>query len=112
MKVMTTSSPFGSRTRSRILCGLELLGSSHPRELARILGSGLSVVQKALRSLERDGLVAGRSVGRTRVYSLDPSYFAARELRQLVRRLAATDEGLRRKVDALRVRPRRSAKPL
>lgn len=112
MRVTTSSSPFGSRTRTRVLCGLQLLTSSHPRELSRLLGSGLSVVQKALRSLELDGLVAGRSVGRTRVYSLNPGYFAAHELRQLVRRIASADEGLLHKINELRVRPRRSAKPL
>lgn len=112
MKVATTSSPFGSRTRTRVLAGLALLEASYPRELARVLGVSLSVVQKALRSLELDGLVAGRAVGRTRLYAINPGYFAAEELLRLVRRIAANDENLRQKVGALRTRPRRSAKPL
>ncbi len=91
---------------------LELRGESYPREIARLLGVSLSVVQKAIRSLELDGLVAGRSVGRTRVYSLNPAYFAASEVRDLVRRLAEVDADLRRAVDELRTRPRRSGKPL
>jgi transposase len=112
MKVTNTSSPFGSRTRTRVLTGLELLGESYPRELARILGVGLSVVQKAVRSLELDGLIAGRSVGRTRLYAISPGYFAAKELRSLVRRLAASDVELRRRVGDRRTRPRRGGKPL
>ena len=112
MKVMTTSSPFGSRTRTRALLALELLGESYPRELSRVLGTGLSVVQKAIRSLELDGLIAGRSVGRTRLYSVNRAYFAAKELRQLARRLAEVDDELRQEVSALRTRPRRSGKPL
>ena len=111
MKVSTQSSPFGSRTRTRILTALELLRESYPRELARILGTSLSVVQKALRSLERDGLVAGRAVGRTRTYMIHPSYFAVRELRQLTRRLAEADADLTARVGTLRSRPRRSGKP-
>ncbi len=111
MKVATTSSPFGSRTRTRVLVGLELLGASYPRELARTLGIGLSVVQKAVKSLELDGLIVGRSVGRTRVYELNPGFFAFKELRGLTRRLAEADEGLRRGVGTLRTRPRRGGKP-
>jgi len=112
MKVLSQSSPFGSRTRTRILITLELLGESYARELARTLGASLSVVQKALRSLELDGLVAGRAVGRTRTYVLNPGYFAARELRQLTRRLAEADDELSAQARKLRSRPRRSGKPL
>lgn len=112
MKVMTTSSPFGSRTRTRVLLALDLLGESYPRELSRILGVSLSVVQKAIRSLELDGLIAGRARGRMRLYSINPVYFAAEELRRLTRRLAEVDDELRGKASALRRRPRRSGKPL
>lgn len=112
MKVTTKSSPFGSRTRTQVLLGLELLEDSHARELARILGLGLSTVQKAIRTLELDGLVVGRSLGRTRSFRINPGYFAARELRRLTRRLAETDEDLRLRVGARRSRPRRSGKPL
>jgi len=108
---MTRSSPFGSRTRTRVLLALELLSESYSRELARVLGGGLSVIQKALRTLELDGLVAGRSVGRTRVYRINPGYFAVRDLRRLIRRLAEADEDLSRQVATLRSRPRRSGKP-
>ena len=59
------SSPFRGQTRTRVLLALYLLGQSYPRELARVLGGPLSGVQKALKSLELDGLVAGRAVGRT-----------------------------------------------
>ncbi len=112
MKVITTSSPFGSRTRTRVILSLELLGESYPRELSRVLGTGLSVIQKALRSLELDGLVAGRLVGRTRLYSINPGFFAAKEVHRLARRLADADEDLRRRVGAMRTRPRRSGKPV
>ena len=112
MKVMTTSSPFGSRTRTRVLLVLELRGESYAREISRLLGASLSVVQKAIRSLELDGLIAGRAVGRTRVYSLNPGFFAASELRRLTRRLAEADTELRRAAGTLRTRPRRTGKPL
>ena len=111
MAVKTASSPFGSLTRTRVLVALSLLGDSYPRELARLLEAPLSTVQKALRSLELDGLVAGRSVGRTRLFRLDPRSFARNSLLQFLQRLAEPDRSLRRRVGELRRRPRLTGKP-
>lgn len=110
MKVMTGSSPFGTPSRTRVLVSLRLLGDSYPRELARLLGAPLSGLQRALATLERDGLVVARSVGRTRVVSLDPRYFARRELDCFLDRLAEADRPLRDSVAAMRRRPRRTGK--
>ena len=112
MEFITNSSPFGSRTRTRTLAALALLRQSYPRELSRLMGASLTAVRKALASLERDALVAGRAVGRTRVYELNPSYFARTELKALASKLAATDDDLRARIAQLRRRPRRMAKPL
>jgi DNA-binding FadR family transcriptional regulator len=112
MEVKADSSPFGSPTRTRVLLALYLLGESYPRELARLLETTLSVVQKALKSLEADALIAGRSAGRTRVYRMDPRYFASSEIKQLLRRLAEPASDLNRRLAQLRKRPRRTGKPL
>lgn len=106
------SSPFGSQTRTRILVALQLLDESYARELARILGSPLSSVQQALSSLERDGLVAVRSMGRTRVARVDPRYFAKKELLTYLDRLSEADATLKAAAADLRRRPRRTGKPL
>ena len=107
-----SSSPFGSRTRTRLVIALSLLRASFPRELARLLDTHLNAVRKALTSLEQDGLVAGRSIGRTRVYEFNPAYFARDEFQQFVARLADADVELRRRAEQLRRRPRRTGKPL
>jgi len=109
--MVTTSSPFGGQARTRVLLALRLLDESYPRELARILGLPLSGVQMAVRGLERDGLVAGRSAGRTQLVRLDPRYFARDELQRYLLKLAAADTELQRRVAALRRRPRRTGKP-
>ena len=112
MEVKTRSRPFGSEGRTQVLLALRLLLDSYPRELARVLGMPFSSVQKALRSLEKDGLVADRAVGRTRVFRLDPRYFAYDELQGFLLRLTEPESELRSRVSALRRRPRRTAKPL
>lgn len=112
MAFKSGSSPFGGQGRTRVLLGLGLLSESYPRELARVLAMPLSTVLKALGSLEKDGLVAGRTVGRTRLFQLDPRYFAYEDLQRLLARLAEPELELRARVSTLRRRPRRTAKPL
>lgn len=109
---MLRSNPFGGTARTRVLVALQLLEESYPRELARILGTSLSGVQTALRGLERDGIVAGRSVGRTRLFRFEPRYFALRELRTYLARLSVNEPTLVRGVQQLRRRPRRTGKPM
>ena len=112
MKVKIKTSPFGTAARTSVLLALTLMDESYPRELARLLDLPLSGVQRALRSLESDGLIAARSVGRTRLFRLDPRFFARAELAALLSRLSEAEGGLRRRVEALRRRPRRTGKPL
>jgi DNA-binding transcriptional ArsR family regulator len=109
--MVMTSSPFGSQTRTRVLVALRLLDESYPRELARLLDTPLNGVQMAVRSLARDGLIAARSVGRSQLVRLSPSYFARRELQAFLSALAAADSGLQRRVALQRRRPRQPGKP-
>ena len=112
MKVIDTSSPFGSSARTRVLLALRLLTDSYARELSRVLEISLSSVQKALLSLERDGLVAARSAGRTRLFRLNPGRHARAELERYLDRLLEPETTLRARVSSLRRRPRRTSKPL
>lgn len=107
-----SSSPFGSATRTAVLVALELLGESYPRELARLSGRHLASVQAALRGLERDGLVAARPAGRTRLFRLSPRYFALAELKGFLRRLSEAEPEIASRAERLRRRPRRTGKPL
>ena len=104
---MEVSSPFGSRTRTRVLISLRLLEQSYARELSRFLRLPVSVVQKGIRSLERDDLIAGRLAGKTRLLQLNPAYFAAAEVQALVNKLIEADTDLRSRATQLRKRSRR-----
>jgi len=89
-----------------------MLTESYARELARLLRLNLSSVQKGLRSLERDGLIAGRAAGRTRLYRLNPRAFARRELERYLQRLLEPEAELRARTARLRRRPHRTSKPV
>ena len=109
--LVSRSSPFGSRTRTLVLLALNLLDESFARELARLMEVSLNGVQQALRGLEMDGLVAARSAGRTRLYRLNPRYFARQELESYLKRLTAAEPELVERTTRLRKRPRRTGKP-
>lgn len=108
--VVIQSSPFGGGTRTRSIVALRLLGESYPREVARLIESAPSGVQKALAGLERDALVASRMVGRTRVYRLNPRYFALAELTHFLDRLALSEPNIQSRVSKLRRRPGQAVK--
>ncbi|MCZ6603108.1 MAG: GntR family transcriptional regulator [Planctomycetota bacterium] len=109
--LVSRSSPFGGHTRTLVLLALSLLDESFPRELARLIEVSINGVQQALRGLEVDGLVGARSAGRTRLYRLNPRYFARRELESYLKRLASAEAELLEGTARLRRRPRRSGKP-
>lgn len=102
---------FGTSTRTAILVALRLLETSYASELAALLGTGLYSVQRVLTSLEAEGVVVSRLVGRTRQVTLNPRYFAHAQLAALLWEIGSHDEGLQRKLAARRRRPRRGGKP-
>ncbi len=103
---------FGTGTRTNVLLLLALLGESHARELARILGATPSNVIKAISSLEQTGVVSGVLEGRTRRVSLNPRYPFRGELIPLLEKMATSHPGLVEAVSGLRRRPRRLGKTL
>jgi hypothetical protein len=108
---MEVGSPFGSKTRTRVLLALELHGRSYPRELARLLAAPVSVVQKAVRSLEWDGLVTGSMLGRTRLLQLNPDYVALTQLRGFLASLLQADGRLKARAAGGRPRSPRTGSP-
>ena len=110
--LVSRSSPFGGKTRTLVLVALSVLEESFPRELARVLEAPLNGIQQALKGLEADGIVSGRTAGRTRLFRLNPAYFARKELQAYLERLAEPESALARRIAALRRRPRRTGKPL
>ena len=110
--LVARSSPFGGKTRTRVLLALRLLSESYPRELARVLSTSLNGVQQALKGLEVDGIVSARNAGRTRLFRLNPRYFAFEDLQRFLLRLAEPERELKARIEDLRRRPRRTGKPL
>lgn len=102
---------FGSRTRTSVLLAVRLLGETYPSELATLLGLRLYSVQAVLKSLESEGVIVSRLLGRTRRVALNPRYFAFKELDALLWKVGQQDVALQDALAGKRRRPRRAGKP-
>ncbi|NNF05557.1 MAG: hypothetical protein HKN21_02235 [Candidatus Eisenbacteria bacterium] len=100
----------GSRRRTETLILVALLEESYPSELARLLSAPLYSIQKVVDALDVEGVLATRRVGTERRVSLNPRYLAAKELRQLLLRLAKAEPSLEKIAASVRRRPRRKGK--
>ncbi len=89
---------------------LHLLEESYPTELARLLEADPTVILNILDDLEATGVVVSRPLGRTRRVQLNPRYFASKELRALLSKLAEGAPELVRIAGTRRSRPRRPSK--
>lgn len=104
---------FGTTLRADVLTLVTGLGRSYPRELATLVGKPVSMVQRAVESLERAGVLRTRLIGRQREISLNPEYMAANELNALLRALVERDPRTQRQLAAAsRRRPRRTGKAM
>ena len=107
----TAPALFGSSAGTAMLMLIAVLDETYPGQIARLLGSSISSVQRTLDRLEREGLVATRQLGVRRV-TLNPLYPAATELKALLLRLAEGYPQFAAIRESLRQRPRRRGKAL
>ena len=103
---------FGTPKQTQILVLLGLLEESYPRELSRLTGVSLTAVQSYLESLELVGVLASRLIGKERRVSLNPRFYAYRELQALLQKLAEADKSIQLRAATLRRRPRRKGKEI
>ena len=115
---MTDISPsvdavFGSRTAGQVMLFLEHYGEAHGRQIARAFDIPASMVHKQLKRLESGGLIVGRDVGRTRVFTWNPRSQTAKHLRLFLRaELDALPEDVIDRYFRERNRPRATGKPV
>ncbi len=103
---------FGSALREKILLYLVECGEGYSLALANNFKANLFAVQSQLRRLEEAGILVSRTVGKTRVYSLNPRYFLLKELTSLLKKnFAGLPEGEVRTFYRPRKRPSKVGKP-
>lgn len=112
METYSSNKLFGSRRRTEVLVLIALIDESYPTEIARLLGAPLYSVQTIVDALDREGILATRMIGNVRRVSLDPRFYAYKELRSLVLRMAEAEPELMAAASRRRSRPRRMGRPI
>ena len=103
----------GSKNAERVLIFILAREEGYAREIARFFGADPDSIQKQLSKFESGGVLASRTVGRTRVYSLNPRYPFLKQLKALLEKaLVFYSEEERQRLHFERRRPRRRGKPL
>lgn len=102
----------GSRTAARVLLFLSINQEGYASETARTLDVPLSVAQKYLQRFEREGLLVSIPRGTLRIFHFNPRYPLLKEVRALLDRAIEFLPESERASYAIRLRPRRSGKPL
>jgi len=102
---------FGNRSAELALLYLRINGQGYAKGMAGKLGCALTPLQAQLKRLEKGGLLASRTAGRTRLYQLNPRYYFAAELGALLDKAVGALPAPRRRTFEERLRPRRAGKP-
>ena len=103
----------GSKNAERVLIYIFARGEGYAREIAGFYKSDLKSIQMQLDKFEKSGVLASRTVGRTRPYVFNPRYPFLNELKSLLEKALSfypveEQEGLKMN----RRRPRARGKPL
>ncbi len=103
---------FGSETAEKVLLFIENYEEGYAKKIADTFGVSVSQAQKQLLKFEREGILASRLQGRTRIYVWNPRFMFLKELRAILKKeLAYLPEAVTREYFRARMRPRRSGKP-
>jgi len=74
----------GSKNAERVLIYIFSREEGYAREIANFYGTDLKPIQRQLDKFEKSGVLASRSVGRTRPYVFNPRYPFLSELKALL----------------------------
>lgn len=104
---------FGTKTASLILLHLYHYGELHARGIARDINISVSSIQKRLEKFEEAGIIVGKMVGNTRIFSFNKKSPLVSPLMNLLKvyhsSMSLNDK---ESIFKSRKRPRRSGKPV
>ncbi len=104
---------FASQTTEKCLLFIAAMGESYALEIANTFGISKTQVTRTLFKLEQADILIGQEKGRTRVYSLNKTWYLAKELNALLQKALSNiplDE--QEKYFMKRMRPRKKNKAI
>lgn len=104
---------FGSKNRERVLQFILARDEGYAKEIADFYDSSLDPIQKQLERLELGGILLSKTVGRTRLFMINPYYAFKDELISLLEKARAYyDPKEQERLLMSCKRPKRTGKPL
>lgn len=104
---------FGSKNRERVLQFILARGEGYAKEMADFYESSIDPIQKQLERLELGGVLVSKTVGRTRLFMMNPRYAFKDELIALLEKARSYYKPEEQEALLIaRKRPRRTGKPL
>ncbi|MGZ3744603.1 MAG: winged helix-turn-helix domain-containing protein [Pseudobdellovibrionaceae bacterium] len=104
---------FGSNTTEKCLLFLAAQGEGYSLEISKAFEISNTQVIRTLTKLEEGDILVGKESGRTRIYSLNPQWFLAKELKALLNKaLSNVPLDLQESYFMKRRSPRKKNKPL
>jgi DNA-binding transcriptional ArsR family regulator len=104
---------FGSQTTEKCLLFIAAIGESYALEIANTFKISKTQVARTLLKLEQAEILNGQEKGRTRIYSLNKSWFLSKELYVLLQKaLSNVPIDQQEKYFMKRMRPRKKNKAL
>lgn len=103
----------GSETAEQALIFIFARDQGYAREIARFFGTDLRGIQNQLEKFEYGGVLASKTMGRTRVFVFNPRYAFLQELKSLLEKaLFYYPQEMQDKLVMNRRKPRRTGKPI
>lgn len=103
---------FGTEKQTTLLLAIGVMGETYIAELTRLTGLSQAAISKYIDQMEQDGILATRTLGRTREIRLNNRFSAYEELKSLLETLATRRQDLVNAASQIRKRPRKRGKPL
>lgn len=104
---------FGSQTTEKSLLFIAAIGESYALEIANTFKISKTQVTRTLIKLEQADILLGQEKGRTRIYSLNKSWFLAKELNALLQKALSNIPLDQQEIYFMkRMRPRKKNKSL
>lgn len=103
----------GSQSKEQVLLYIVARESGYAKAIADYFGCAVTPIKKQLELLESGGILGSETIGKTRLFSINPrSPFREEIIALMEKEISFLEEPERERLLNIRNRPRRTGKPL
>jgi predicted ArsR family transcriptional regulator len=104
---------FGSQSKEQVLLYIVGRGNGYASQIAEYFNTAVTPIKRQLENLEYNSVLVSETVGRTKLFSMNPRYVFQDEVKALIEKeINYLNAEERERLLNVRTRPRRTGKPL